>query len=298
VKPVAILALPEKPGAIDVARETVAWLEGQGIPVRLSPALAEAAQRPELAAEGEELVSNARLLLALGGDGTVLSAARLAAPHGVPLLGANLGGFGFLTEIASDHLPDTLPQVIAGDYGVIERMMLDAQIIRSHEAVYRLAALNDVVLTKGAFSRLVRLRVSVDGEYLATFPADGLIISTTTGSTAYSLSAGGPVADPRVHVLLLTPICAHTLSARSLVISADDTVEVAIESVLATEQELAVTIDGQVGHHLESSDLLRVSRAPFAAKFVRLGESSFYERLRTKLLWGETAPAQAARGET
>jgi NAD+ kinase len=296
VKPVAILALPEKPGAVAVALETVASLEAEGIPVRLAPALAQAAQRPELAAEGEELVSDARLLLALGGDGTVLSAARLAAPYGVPLLGANLGGFGFLTEIASDQLPGALPTVTAGDCEVVERMMLEAQIIRGGQVVHRVAALNDVVLTKGAFSRLVRLRISVDGEYLATFPADGLIISTPTGSTAYSLSAGGPVSDPSVHVLLLTPICAHTLSARSLVISSDGSVEVAVESALATQQELTVTIDGQVGYDLEPSDMLRVGRAPFAARFVRLGGSSFYERLRTKLLWGETT-AQTSREE-
>ena len=296
--PVAVVALPEKPKAAPVAREVVRWCEDQGVAVRLVSALAAAAGRPDLAVDDERLVSDAAVLVTLGGDGTVLAAARMAAPHGVPVLGANLGGFGFLTEIASDHLVEALPSVVAGQYEILERMMLEVEVIRAEKVVHRLAALNDVVLGKGAFSRLVRLRVSIDGDYLATFPADGIIISTPTGSTAYSLSAGGPVANPEVQVLVLTPICAHTLSARSLVISADERVEVVVESAFTPQQELAVTIDGQVSYQTMPEDLLRVGRAPFAARFIRLGRSSFYERLRTKLLWAETAAPHGSRGES
>jgi len=267
------------------------------VPVRLVASLAAAAERQDLAVDDEQLACDAAVLVALGGDGTILGAARMAAPHGVPILGANLGGFGFLTEIASDDLVDALPAVMAGQYDILERMMLQAEVIRAEKTVHRLVALNDVVLGTGAFSRLVRLRVAIDGDYLATFPADGIIISTPTGSTAYSLSAGGPVANPEVQVLVLTPICAHTLSARSLVVSADEQVEVVVESPFAPQQQLAVTIDGQVSHQTMPEDLLRVGRAPFAARFIRLGRSSFYERLRTKLLWAETGAPHGSREE-
>jgi NAD+ kinase len=289
VKQLAIAAHPEKAGAAPMAREVLAWCERQGIGVRLSGAVAEVLGRGDLGAEGAALLTGADLVLALGGDGTVLGAARLAAPLGVPILGANLGGFGFLTEVASTDLLAALPEVVAGDYRIVERMMLHAELIRAGQPVHRLTALNDVVISRSAFSRLVRLRVSINDDYLATFPADGVIISTPTGSTAYSLSAGGPVADPQIQVLLLTPICAHTLSARPLVISGDSAIEVMVESAFTPPQQLALTIDGQVSYNPETNDVLRVEKAPFAAKFVGLGRSSFHERLRTKLLWGETA---------
>jgi NAD+ kinase len=293
VKALALVGLAERPRAATVASEVIGWCEGQGLSVRLAPALAKAVNRPDLAVEGESLIADAGLLVALGGDGSVLGAARMAAPHGVPVLGANLGTFGFLTEIAAGDLMEALPSVVAGEHEVVERMMLQAQVLREGKVVHRMTALNDVVLGKGTFSRLVRMKVSIDNEHLATFLADGIIVSTPTGSTAYSLSAGGPVADPDMKMLIVAAICAHTLSARPLVMSSERRVQVAVETAPAPEQELAVTVDGQVSYQTLPEDVLRVGRAPFAAAFVDLGRSSFYERLRTKLLWAETGAPQA-----
>lgn len=280
-----IIAALHKRNALPVSKEIVNWLEARRKKVWLGEELADRMKRPDLARDEEEIVRSCSLLLAVGGDGTVLHLARLAAPLGIPIMGVNPGGFGFLTEVEHSHVLPFLEQVLAGKYEIEERMMLAAEVIRQGETCRSFVGLNDVVITKGVFSRLIRLRTSVGGKYLASFPADGLIIATPTGSTAYSLSAGGPVINPQIKVLVLTPICPHTLSVRPLVVPAEEEITVTI-GPKQPNQEVMITVDGQVGFELESGDLVRTRQADFPAKIVTVGERTFYHKLQAKLKWG------------
>ncbi|TMI75169.1 MAG: NAD(+)/NADH kinase [Bacillati bacterium ANGP1] len=230
----------------------------------------------------DELAARAEIIIAFGGDGTILRAARLAARRSIPILGVNLGGFGFLAEISTDDLPGALPDLLAGHYELDERMMLQVQTDHAEEQPW--LALNDVVVTKSGVARVLRLRVLVNGEHLASYPADGVIVATPTGSTAYSLSAGGPILHPNVDALVITPICPHTFNARSVVVDGNAAVEIALT---VPSPEAIATVDGRVGVPLGESWQVRVRRAPQTTRFVRVRNSSFYGILRTKLAWGE-----------
>jgi NAD+ kinase len=238
---------------------------------------------PELGAPAADLGKRADVLVVFGGDGTILHTARQAARDGIPILGVNLGGFGFLAEVQDRAVDDALLRVLAGDYRVDERMMLQAQVGREDRTVRELLALNDVVVTKSGYARLLRIRTDINEVHLATHMADGLIVATPTGSTAYSLSAGGPILHPDLDAIVLTPICAHTLNARAVVLSGDEAITIQVEPTGAPS---VLTVDGQEGHPLEPDDVVRVSRAPYRARLVRLGRTTFYRLLRTKLSWG------------
>lgn len=286
MKAVAIQMTARKRLASAAARKSIAWLEKRGISVRLTARDAKWLRRPDLACEGQaEMVKGADLLLSLGGDGTILRAARLGAPAGIPILGVHLGGLGFNTEAAASELEQALERVHKGDCDIAERMMLSAQISRKGKRVHSLLALNDLVVRNGAFSQVLRLKTKVEGEPLALLIADGLIISTPTGSTAYSLSATGPIVGPGLDVLIMTPICPHVLSVRPLVVPGHERIEVEIPP-LGSAQEAAATADGQVAVRLEGGDVITVSRAGRRARLVSLGGPHFYEKLRTKLGWG------------
>jgi NAD+ kinase len=218
--------------------------------------------------------------IVLGGDGTLLSAARRAAPHYIPILGVNMGNLGFLTEVEPAAIPEALRALEAGDFSIEERTMVEASVIRAGSTVESFIGLNDVVVTKGAFARLISLDIFVNDEHYAKFTADGAIVCSPTGSTAYSLSAGGPLVNPNIDVLLVTPICPHTLFSRSLVISGSDSVRVVVDDPM---DQVAVTVDGQVGIGLESGDEIIVRRAPYVTRFVRLRARSFYGVLRERL---------------
>ncbi len=225
------------------------------------------------------------LVVVLGGDGTLLAAARLVAPRHVPILGVNLGGLGFLTEVTLEELPSTLERLLAGDFTVSERMMLTVRVVRRGAPVAEDAVLNDVVITKGALARLVQLTVAVDGCAITTFRGDGLIVATPTGSTAYSLSAGGPIVHPEHRSIILTPIAAHTLTLRPLVIP--DQLTVAI-TLAREDADVVLTADGQVGYPLEPHDVVEVRRAATTVPLVHSPFRSYFEVLRTKLKWGES----------
>lgn len=274
--------LRESPETVPEAKTAVDAL------VRAAPAVlvtSDAAQLLGLSQLGrteEELTERAELLVVLGGDGTILRAARLAAGRGIPIVGVNMGGFGFLAELSADELPAALPQLMAGRYEVDERMMLQAQVETGGRS-QTLLALNDVVVTKSGVARVLRLRISVSGEPLASYPADGVIVATPTGSTAYSLSAGGPIVHPRVEAIVITPICPHTFNARSVIVDQHDVVTIEVDAPAA---EATLTVDGRVGVSLAQTPRVVVQRAAPAARFVRLRESSFYTILSTKLAWG------------
>ena len=223
-------------------------------------------------------------LITLGGDGTLLRGARLLAGAPVPILGVNLGRLGFLTTCGSDDIEEAIQLLASGKYVAEARMCLRASAMDGRGAERQdWLALNDVVVHKGGFARVVRLKVTVGGESIGTYAADGLIVSTPTGSTAYSLSAGGPVVVPTVESMILTPISAHTLGVRPLVLPPDAVV--GIDTSLSSE-EMMVTIDGQVGTQLVPGEKLVVRKADNPVRIVRLPGTSFFERMRGKLGWG------------
>ncbi|MDQ7792978.1 MAG: NAD(+)/NADH kinase [bacterium] len=277
---VAVLANLEKPDAPAVVRQLIAWLEERGIPVRLTVPTALAAGRPDLQLElpGDE--SQVDLLMVLGGDGSLLGAARLVASSGLPLLGVNLGRLGFLTEIELPDLWTALPSFLSGDCTVEERAMLEVTVDRAGLPVWRRPALNEATVSKRPFARPIEIQVLAGGQPVATYPADGVIVATPTGSTAYSLSAGGPILHPGVEATLITPICAHTLYARALAVPAGERIGV---RVLGEAAETVLTVDGQEGVTLEAGDEVTVGLATGRARLLRRRGWSFYRVLGAKL---------------
>jgi NAD+ kinase len=251
-----------------------------GVELHFEPELQELAQ---VGARLDDL-SDIDALVTLGGDGTLLRGARLLGGKPVPILGINLGRLGFLTTCSSEDAEAALRLLATGDYEAEARMTLAASAVdEAGNTRQQWLALNDFVLHKGGFARVVRLSIAINGESIGIYAADGVIISTPTGSTAYSLSAGGPVVVPTVESIILTPISAHMLAVRPLVIPPD--AEIVVETIQNPE-ELIVTVDGQVGTNLASGEKLVVRRAPSAVLIVRFPGTSFFERMRAKLGWG------------
>ena len=235
------------------------------------------------------VVESAALVIVLGGDGTFLAAARLAsgATSGpIPILGVDLGRLGFLSEIGFNELPQALERFESGDYALEDRAMMHMRAFRGEELLGEGFALNDTVLSKGAFARLVELATYVDGSYLTTYDADGLIIATPTGSTAYALSAGGPLLTPELPVFVLAPICPHSLSARPIVISDKAQIRITIEG--PADLELFVSADGQPGIPVRKGDQVVFTRATRYARLVKVSKIDFFARLHGKLGWGPT----------
>ena len=240
----------------------------------------------EVAGKGNKLVSpdDVDLVITLGGDGTLLRAARWIDGRDVPILGVNLGRLGFLTSCGSGEIERALKDFVAGNYSAEPRMALSATAMDGAGAVkHEWRALNDVALHKGGFARVVRLKISIDGGTIGTYAADGIVISTPTGSTGYSLSAGGPVVVPTVESIIITPISAHTLAIRPLVIPPGSVVTV---EAADSPTELLVTVDGQVGTRLVQNEKMSVRRADKPVRIVRFKGTTFFDRLMMKLGWG------------
>ncbi|MCS6949530.1 MAG: NAD(+)/NADH kinase [bacterium] len=280
---VGLIVHTDKPDALRFTREAVEWLQERGLQVQLEPNIARALNMPECGNDDEAL-RQSDLLLAVGGDGTILRASHLAAPRGIPILGVHLGRFGFIAQIRPQELHTAITRVQAGDYVIEKRLMVRAVAYRRGESICEALALNDVVVTKGAVARMITLQTFVNDTFLATYSADGVVVATPTGSTAYSLSAGGAIVDPACEVLLLTPICAHTLSARPLVLPADKQVKVV---VTADDGDFHLQADGGETVRLQSGDEVRVSRAEERTHLVVFDPDEFYAKLRDRLLWGE-----------
>ena len=272
----------------DAAEAVVAglvdWLRTRHLTVVLekeTATLASAADVP--VATKAELPAEVDLIVVLGGDGTLLSMARAVGDLGVPILGVNLGDLGFLTATTLDEMLPAVEAALAGQMAVDERMRLTARLSRNGQSLGEWSALNDVVIMKSAMSRIVSLSVSVEGRYATAYRADGLIVSTPTGSTAYCLSAGGPIVFPAMDAMVLTPIASHTLTNRPIVLPASHRVEV----TLTTDQEVMVTVDGQVGMPLHQGDVVAVAKAAARLRLLHFPEKDFFNVLRTKLKWGE-----------
>jgi NAD+ kinase len=298
MKRIGIIAKKNKPEAVSIARSLVEWLQPKKIEVYIEEEMGRLlfTSGPSLRAglplsdayinsvERNDIPDHVEMVIVLGGDGTLLSVARLVGVHEVPILGVNLGGLGFLTEITLEELYRVLERVIQGDFITDERVVLNAAVIRRGERMAEFIVLNDAVINKGALARIIDLETTINEEYLTTFKSDGLIISTPTGSTAYNLSAGGPIVYPSLHCIIVTPICPHTLTNRPIVIPDD----VEIRAILKTkQQEVILTLDGQQGFSLEFEDVVEVRKAEGRILLIKSPYRHYFEVLREKLKWGE-----------
>ncbi|GAH29370.1 unnamed protein product, partial [marine sediment metagenome] len=266
----------------ETACRIIDWLNYKKLKVCIEGNMGNEIGKEELNCPTEKFLKKVDLIISLGGDGTLLRAARLAAAQNIPVFGVNLGGLGFLTQIGIDDLGKSLEKLYQGRYFLDERMMLSCIVKRKEEEIKKITALNDVVIGKGAFARIICLATYVNNDYVITYSADGLVVSTSTGSTAYSLSAGGPIVNPNINSIILTPICPHTLSARPLIIGENDQVKIKLE---LSEEKVMVTIDGQEGFTLRPNDEVIIKKSEHKARLITFKEKSFYAILREKLRW-------------
>lgn len=282
MKKIGIIAknIPRAHGAV---RKLSKWLAARGKKVLLDERTASDLGMAGVAAK--DLPSLVDMVIVLGGDGTLLSAARLVADSkkNVPIFGVNLGSLGFMAEVSLDELYANLEKALAGKLQAEERMMLTAGIIRRGKKVSEYNVLNDAVISKGAIARMVSLEVSVGNDYLTAIRADGLILATPTGSTAYSLSAGGPIIHPALQCFVVTPICPHTLSNRPIAIPDSAIVRV---KLVSRSEGVSLSLDGQVVSPLRLNDIVEVKKAKYRVRLIKHPTKNYYEILRTKLKWG------------
>lgn len=266
-----------RPDAIEAARQAAAWLQGRGVGVGVDT---DTARNVELPAVPSATFGDADLIIAFGGDGTLIRAAHLAADRGTPLLGVYYGRFGFVTQCTAENLNACLEDFFAGRCVLERRMMIEAELLRAGQPVASLTALNEVALQRDITARMMTFRITVDGHGLTSYPADGVIVATPTGSTGYNLSAGGPIMDPKVEALVLTAIAPHTLTARTLVMSAEATVQLRVQS----EGDAVLSADGQQRLHLLSGDEVRVKRSAKVTNLVVVEKDDFLIKLSKSLL--------------
>jgi len=283
MKKIGIVVKDQKE-AIDKAKELETWLKAKGIevlirqnipaPITSRECLIENIPRPPL---------DLSCIVVLGGDGTFLSAIRWIQDTGIPVLGINLGGFGFLTEASVDRLFPVMEDIINDAFTTEERILLSAQVLREGEGITCQTVLNDVVVNKEALARIAHIRTYIDDDYLTTFHADGLIVATPTGSTAYSLSAGGPIIYPSLETIILTPICSFTLTNRSLILPDNVTIKIRLDE---RDSSVFLTFDGQVGLHVTYQDSIVIQKATHTIHMIRTPGLSYYDVLKAKLKWG------------
>lgn len=280
---IGIIAKPHSAAAKNILKKLVPWLKEREKEVFLdkdtSPLIGESSSctRPEI----PKMVD---MIIVMGGDGTFLSVARLVNDNDVPLFGVNVGGLGFLTEVTREEFFPTLERIFAGDFIIDERLKLITKVYRRGEKIAEYTAVNDIVINKGAMARIIDLEAFVDGKRVTTYKADGLIVSTPTGSTAYSLAAEGPILYPTIRALILNPICPHTLTDRPLVVPDNAKIEI---TLISKNEDVYLTIDGQVGFDLQYQDRLLVTKSNKRVKMILSPEKNYFEVLRKKLKWGE-----------
>jgi NAD+ kinase len=284
IKSVGIIARPRREDVAAVVPPLLAWLKEHGVEAFYDHETASCIPPAGRERPREELPRLAELLVVLGGDGTLLATARVAADHAALILPVNLGGLGFLTSVTLAELYPILGEILEGKHRISERVLLQAEVMRGGKVVAQHRALNDAVLNKGAVARMIDLDLHIDGGYVCSYKADGLIVSTPTGSTAYSLAAGGPIIYPVVEAFVITPICPHTLTNRPLVIPNSARVEVDFR---ADDESVYLTLDGQVGVQLKNGDRVSVAKSPNKLRLVRPSKKTYFEILRNKLKWGE-----------
>jgi len=283
VKTVGIFSKPNSPPAMKLLPELLRWLAQRGIETRLDNETAHYAGN-QGGLDRARVPEGCDLAVVLGGDGTLLSAARAVGNRAIPLLAVNLGGLGFLTSIPMKDLFPQLDRALAGSQDVMRRKMLHVSLLRKGAVVAQYQALNDVVIAKSAIARIVDLEAWAGDSFICEYKADGLIIATPTGSTAYSLSAGGPIVYPTVNAICLTPICPHMLTNRPLIVPSEMPIRIVSK---ASDEDAYLTVDGQVGSPLEGGDAVECSIADFDVLLIQTPDKTFFDVLRQKLKWGE-----------
>jgi NAD+ kinase len=291
IRKVGIISKPQKENIAAVVPRLLEWLRAHNLEVfydqetaaciAMGGSTRQAQGEPEV--PREELPAKTDMIILLGGDGTLLAAARMMGDSTVPILPVNLGGLGFLTSVTLEELYSVLEEVLAGNHRISERVLLEAQVLRGGQVIEQQRALNDAVLNKAALARIIDLELLIDGGYVCSYKADGLIVSTPTGSTAYSLAAGGPIVYPVLDAFVITPICPHSLTNRPLVVP--DTMRIEIDFHCGDES-IFLTLDGQVGIELKEGDRVAIRKAPTKLRVVRPVKKTYFQILRNKLKWG------------
>jgi NAD+ kinase len=283
INAVGVISKPNSPAAGEIIPKLLDWLHGRGLGVRIDHQTASyvggAAALPRL-----DVPEGCDLVIVLGGDGTLLSAARAIGRREIPLFPVNMGSLGFLTAISRDELYPELERALRGEHRIANRRLLNTEVLRGGEVVASYEALNDAVLTKAALARMIDLETFVDEQFVCAYKADGLIISTPTGSTAYSLSAGGPIIFPKVEAICITPICPHMLTNRPVLVPENSVIRVHSRG---PEEGVFLTIDGQVGTPIHEGDTVVCRSSHYSLRLIRPPHQMFFDVLRQKLKWGE-----------
>jgi NAD+ kinase len=281
---IGIISRPRRSNLAVVVPALLHWFEARGIRVLYDEETASCLNDSSKGRNRTQVAEESQLLLVLGGDGTLLAAARVAAPLGIPILPINMGSLGFLTSFKLEELYPALEETLAGHVASSERVMLDVELERSGSVIERQSVLNESVIHKGALARMIECSLAIDDDFVCRYRVDGLIVATPTGSTAYSLSAGGPIVHPSVESWIVTPICPHTLSDRPVVVRDSSFVEVTLS---ANTESVFLTLDGQTGIPMQPDDKVRMKRAAERLKLIQPPKKSYFEILRSKLKWGE-----------
>lgn len=281
---IGIFSRPRRRALAEVVPDLLEWLGKQGVTAIYDAETAGCLNRNDLGIARQRIVEQADLLLVLGGDGTILAASREAALYGVPILPINLGGLGFLTSFTREELYPALEDALAGRAAMSERVMLHVDRVHHGVALTQQRVLNDAVVHKGTLGRMIELELHIDGGFVCRYRADGLIVATPTGSTAYSMSAGGPIVHPAVESIQITPICPHTLSDRPVVVHDSSRIELRLAD---GSDSVFLTMDGQIGVPMQDGDRVGITRAPERLKLIHPPNKSYFEILRNKLKWGE-----------
>ena len=288
IKRIGVVVKPHQPEALETLCKLTEWVTARGLALVGGPAVDreriehETGCVIEIISE-EELPQKVDLILVLGGDGTMIATARMLGDCEVPVIGVNYGGLGYLAEFRIEELFTALESILAGDYKLEKRVMLAVELRRGELLVTRNRVLNDVVINKSALARIIEIETKLNGQFVNSFRADGLIVSTPTGSTAYNLSAGGPIVFPTMNTVVITPICPFTLSNRPIVVPDDSVIEVRL---MTEKEDVALTLDGQVGFPLQVADLVVIRKSSTAFNLVQPKNRNYFDVLRNKLKWG------------
>ena len=281
---IGIISRPRRSNLAKVVPGLLHWFEARGIRAVYDNETATSLNDASAGLAREQVAEQSQLLLVLGGDGTLLAAARVAAPLGIPILPINMGSLGFLTSFQLEDLYPALEETLAGHFSSSERVMLSVELHRKKQIIERQSVLNEAVIHKGELARMIEMELLIDSGFICRYRVDGLIIATPTGSTAYSLSAGGPIVHPSVESWIITPICPHTLSDRPVVVRDSSIVEVVVSP---RSESVFLTLDGQTGIPMEPEDHVVMRRAAERLRLIQPPKKSYFEILHRKLKWGE-----------
>ena len=288
IKRIGLVLKPHQPEALETICELTQWLTARGIELVGGPEIErdriqKATGCSVREVQSEKLAEAVDLVLVLGGDGTMIATARMIGHSDVPVLGVNFGGLGYLAEFRIEELHSALEAILAENYRLDKRVMLSVELLRGHESITKNRVLNDVVINKSALARIIEIEAYFNQQFVNSFRADGLIVSTPTGSTAYNLSAGGPVIFPSMNAIVITPICPFTLSNRPIVVPDDADIELRLKT---DKEDVALTLDGQVGFALQVEDRVMIKKSNTTFKLIQPANRNYFDVLRDKLRWG------------